>query len=68
MNDKNSLTGAIVDCLNALALDSDTRADVQDTLLSKVISGGISSKVLPVLMTVSFLKKLNVFNLTKNLL
>lgn len=54
MDDKNNLTGAIVDCLNALGLDNDIRNDVQDRILSKIISGEISPKVLPVVMTVCY--------------
>lgn len=53
MNDRNNITGAIVDCLNALGLESDTRHEVQDRILSKIISGGISLKMLPVLITVN---------------
>lgn len=54
MDDNDELTGAIVDCLNALDLDSNIRSEVQDRILTKIISGGSSIKVFPVLITVSF--------------
>lgn len=53
LHEKDQLTGAIIDCLNALGLESDVRSEVQDRVLSKVISGGTSLKEYPVLITVS---------------
>lgn len=52
LDDKDELTGAIIDCLNALDLDAEVRAHVQDIILSKILSG-TSLKVFPVLLSVS---------------
>lgn len=47
------MTGAIVDCLNALGLDGEIRSEVQDRILDKIITGGTSPTVFPILITVS---------------
>lgn len=52
LDDKDELTGAIIDCLNALDLDLEMRTQVQDTILAKILSG-VSLKVFPVLLSVS---------------
>ncbi|CAH0552564.1 unnamed protein product [Brassicogethes aeneus] len=45
----DNLSGAIIDCLNALNLDSTIRAQVQDKILSNIIAGP-SLKIFPVLL------------------
>nr|XP_023021641.1 Fanconi anemia group D2 protein [Leptinotarsa decemlineata] len=50
MDDKDELTGAIVDCLNVLDLDSEMRAEIQDRVLAKIASG-TSLKIFPILLS-----------------
>lgn len=56
MEDKDELTGAIIDCLNALGLEPEMRSEVQDGILNKIISGRTSLKMFPILITVSLFK------------
>ncbi|CAH1971271.1 unnamed protein product [Acanthoscelides obtectus] len=50
MDDNDELTGAAIDCLNALELDGEIKAQVRDTILAK-IAGGTNLKVFPVLLS-----------------
>lgn len=52
LDDKDELTGAIIDCLNALDLDNEMRTDVQNRILDR-ISSGTSLKDFPILLSVS---------------
>ncbi|KAJ8958316.1 hypothetical protein NQ318_017462 [Aromia moschata] len=49
LDENDDLTASIVDCLNALDLDSDTRVQVQDRILAKILAGA-SLKIFPVLL------------------
>lgn len=50
LDDKDELTGAIIDCLNALDLDNEMRTDVQNRILDR-ISSGTSLKDFPILLS-----------------
>nr|CAI5860802.1 unnamed protein product [Callosobruchus analis] len=50
MDDNDELTGATIDCLNALDLDAEMKAQVRDTILAK-ITGGTNLKIFPVLLS-----------------
>ncbi|KAG5898486.1 hypothetical protein JTB14_015490 [Gonioctena quinquepunctata] len=50
MDDNDELTGAIIDCLNVLDLDSGIRSDIQDRILDKIASGA-SLKIFPILLS-----------------
>ncbi|XP_050510228.1 Fanconi anemia group D2 protein isoform X3 [Diabrotica virgifera virgifera] len=50
LDEKDELTGAIIDCLNALDLDADMRTEVQDRVLERM-SGGTSLKDFPILLS-----------------
>lgn len=54
MDEKDELTGAVIDCLNALNLDQDIRAQVSDIILSKILSG-CSLKDFPILLSVTII-------------
>lgn len=49
LDQREELTGAIIDCLNALNLDSEIRSQVQDHILSKIAMGA-SVKIFPILI------------------
>ncbi|XP_030765389.1 Fanconi anemia group D2 protein homolog [Sitophilus oryzae] len=50
LDDNDALFGAIIDCLNALNLESDIRGQVQDRILAKLLAGqvGMSPKNFPI--------------------
>ncbi|KAJ8984875.1 hypothetical protein NQ317_002715 [Molorchus minor] len=49
LDENDELTGVIIDCLNALDLDSEIRSQVQDRILAKILAGP-SLKIFPVLL------------------
>ncbi|XP_060518844.1 Fanconi anemia group D2 protein [Cylas formicarius] len=49
LDENDDLCGGIVDCLNALNLDSEVRAVVQDRILAKILAG-TTPKIFPILL------------------